>query len=584
EYDLPDLLLSVSRSGKTGRLQFSNAEGDKTLYVKEGKIIFAESSSDDDALGQHLLRSGKITLQDFTRVSKLVEPGKRLGALLVAEGVLEPKDLVPAVVGQVRAIILGLFRRTESWYRFKDEELPRKEAITLDMPVAQLILDGVQLVDSWRRVSKGVGELDAVCRLVENGEAEWSRLELETGVAELLSMLEAPSRLAEVCTKAPIPDFDACRYLWAFRALGWMEGAELSAESAAELAAESSHQAEVDYLPHDEPAAIAPPAAAIAAPGVDLSTTVIDVGPIPQHLLATKVSAAAEELPTPAPTLEAPPRPIPEALARTRLDFDALPVPAAPSALPSAVVTRKDVSALPKSSPRELMHTRLYLDSSPSGPEPGPGAPPAPPSTGEMMEAILEGAGDAGVLNYGRTAPEPPGFDSDSSTRFFEAANALEPPPPDEEPLEDFFQGSASFASLSLDYDLPAHSPAPSRISEIAQDDAHKEAVPLIEATVVEIVDEAAAACPVVEAGFIPPELVATQPSVPIGMENFAMNDPFSEKDAAASPSPAFSADDPLEYGNDPIAASIPRRPPKTEDLDLDMDGLGALFGEDELE
>ena len=39
DHDLPDLLLSISRSGKTGRLQFSNPEGDKTLYMKEGKIV-----------------------------------------------------------------------------------------------------------------------------------------------------------------------------------------------------------------------------------------------------------------------------------------------------------------------------------------------------------------------------------------------------------------------------------------------------------------------------------------------------------------------------------------------------------------
>ena len=31
EHDLPDLLLAVIRTGKTGRLQFSNPEGDKTL-------------------------------------------------------------------------------------------------------------------------------------------------------------------------------------------------------------------------------------------------------------------------------------------------------------------------------------------------------------------------------------------------------------------------------------------------------------------------------------------------------------------------------------------------------------------------
>ena len=83
-FDLPDLLLAISRSGRTGRLSFSNPDADKTIYVKDGKIVFAESSSDDDGLGPYLLRNGQISLGALTRVSKLVSPGKRLGALLVA--------------------------------------------------------------------------------------------------------------------------------------------------------------------------------------------------------------------------------------------------------------------------------------------------------------------------------------------------------------------------------------------------------------------------------------------------------------------------------------------------------------------
>ena len=70
EHDLPDLLLFIGRSAKTGILQFSNPESDKTVHFKNGKIVFAESSSQDDGLGQFLLRTGKISLMDYARVSR----------------------------------------------------------------------------------------------------------------------------------------------------------------------------------------------------------------------------------------------------------------------------------------------------------------------------------------------------------------------------------------------------------------------------------------------------------------------------------------------------------------------------------
>ena len=145
---------------------------------------------------------------DYTRVSKLVQPGKRLGALLVDENVLTAEELVPAVIGQVRSIVLGLFRRTETWYRFKEEELEQKEAITLDLAVPELILEGVRHVESWCRVSKGVGSLESVYRRAAAREKEWLSSQLDDDVRQLIDMLATPTSLADICTRATLPDFE----------------------------------------------------------------------------------------------------------------------------------------------------------------------------------------------------------------------------------------------------------------------------------------------------------------------------------------------------------------------------------------
>jgi hypothetical protein len=590
-YDLPDLLLAVSRSGKTGRLSFSNPEADKTIYVKDGKIVFAESSSDDDGLGQYLLRNGQISLDDFTRVSKLVSPGKRLGALLVAEGVLEPKDLVPAVVGQVRAVILGLFRRTETWYGFKEEDLSRKESITLDMPVAQLVLDGVQLVDSWRRISKGVGNLESVYQVAGATEVEWSRLKLESGPSELLTLLSSPMSIADACAEASIDDFDACRYLWAFKSLEWIDLAEIPQEEAPELAeetgvseaAEMAEMAEMAAPFPMNPVAPPPPPPPRAA---DPAKTVINLEPavpIPQRLVETKVSAVKEPE-APRPPQPPPPRPVPADLHHTQLAVD-LPAPPRPS--PST--TRPEV-APPKPIPEALHHTQLYVDAPAATPE------PARASTGEMMEAILDGRGDAPGTAYEPATPEPapvPEARSDSATQFFPAASALPPQAPTrapEPPEEDFFSSSPGFASLSLDYTAapppelpppshPRNEPSASSFSELAPPHAPhaEEEMPLIEATVIE-------ATAVESAAPLPPALVTTRPSVspgpaePAGLEFFAMNDPFRTADSAAPPPTAFATDDPLQYAETSVAASLPTRP-RTEELDLD---LGQFFNGDD--
>ena len=102
DYDLSDILLAVCETKGTGLLSFSNPQAEKTLFVRDGAFVFAKSSAIDDRLGEYLLWSGRVGLKDLEAASKLIKPGKRLGALLVESGYLDPKELVKSVVGQVR--------------------------------------------------------------------------------------------------------------------------------------------------------------------------------------------------------------------------------------------------------------------------------------------------------------------------------------------------------------------------------------------------------------------------------------------------------------------------------------------------
>ncbi len=136
-------------------------------------------------------------------------------------------------------------------------------------------------------------------------------------------------------------------------------------------------------------------------------------------------------------------------------------------AAPARRRPRPEVAPPAKPIPKALHHTQLFLDPPEAAPEPA--APVT--STGEMMEAILDGSGDAPAVAYEAPerppappvdSPKIPEGHSNSATQFFPGASALpspEPPPPPPPPEEDFFHGSPGFASLSLDYDEPAPAP-----------------------------------------------------------------------------------------------------------------------------
>ena len=221
-FDVPDLLLALSREGRSGRLEISSAVVDRTVLFDKGRIVFASSSSPDDRLGAYLLLRNELGLADLRRLSGGVRPGMRLGSLLVQEGLLSAQALPEAVLGQVRGIVLDLFRWPRATYRFIEETPSVREAILLELPPAQWILDGIEGVKSWLRVARGVGPLDVLFESIEGHEASLRAIDLDTGSLELLAMLRHPRSLPEICASSELPDIAICRRLWAFRLLEWV--------------------------------------------------------------------------------------------------------------------------------------------------------------------------------------------------------------------------------------------------------------------------------------------------------------------------------------------------------------------------
>jgi hypothetical protein len=230
-FDVPELLFSISSGGRSGRLEISTADFDRTIFFADGRIIFASSSSPDDRLGAYLLLRNELALSDLRRLSGSVRPGIRLGSLLVSEGILAAEALPSAVLGQVRGIVLDLFRFPRASYRFLEGPPEANEPITLDVPPARWILDGIGGVQSWLRVARGLGPLDVSFESMDGHEESLRSLDLDTGSLELLALLRHPRSLEEICRSSELADMDVCRRLWAFRLLGWIRTQGLGSSS-----------------------------------------------------------------------------------------------------------------------------------------------------------------------------------------------------------------------------------------------------------------------------------------------------------------------------------------------------------------
>ena len=227
---MPELLFAVCATGKTGRLVLHAGDVEKNVFLSNGQVVFAASSSPDDRLGAFMLQRNELALEDLRRLSPQVRPGIRLGTLLVQHGLVPSRDLARAVGGHIKAIVLSLFGWTDSAYTFVEEPPARQEPIRLEIPTPRLIVDGIDSVPSWERITRGLGSLDERFSIV-GGHVESMRLaDLDTSSLELLAMLRHPKSIKELCEASDMPDIAVCRKLWAFQVLHWVRPADETSE------------------------------------------------------------------------------------------------------------------------------------------------------------------------------------------------------------------------------------------------------------------------------------------------------------------------------------------------------------------
>jgi hypothetical protein len=216
--DITEILQELSQLRWTGVLCLERAGHRIRITVEEGRLVFASSSNPDHRLGPLLLRQGAITLRQNVDAGNALGPGKRFGTILVEKGVLEPKDLVRAVVDQTRNIILHGFEWGDGVFQLEEGAAP-SESITLNISTPQLILEGISRIEAWGRVEKGCGGLASSWAPTDT-EALLRGLPLSTEQVALLGAIEGVRDLESLCAESPLSDFEVCRTMWAFRVIG----------------------------------------------------------------------------------------------------------------------------------------------------------------------------------------------------------------------------------------------------------------------------------------------------------------------------------------------------------------------------
>ena len=217
---LPEMLAVIHQIRVSGVVEAVRGEFAKRIFLEGGYVVHASSNDRADSLGGYLRRSGGLTDGQFQAAMARREEGKRrLGEVLIEQGVLSPAQVYEAIRQHIESIVWSLFSWEEGEVTFELGEPDLTDVVRIQIPLRQVLLQGVKRASNAKSLVQRMGGRDAVYEPHYRYEdlIEIALDEMEFG---LLSQVDAHRSLYDLCTQGPLTASESARLLYAFSVLG----------------------------------------------------------------------------------------------------------------------------------------------------------------------------------------------------------------------------------------------------------------------------------------------------------------------------------------------------------------------------
>jgi tetratricopeptide (TPR) repeat protein len=166
---ISETIRKLSAERRSGDLQVRSGRMVKITFFDHGRLVFAASNLRRDRLGEALVADGRITQQEFDRVSALMrtDRSRRFGEALVQAGVMDRYEVGTAVARQVRRVAISFFELADGAAVFEERPCSIPLEYMISLSVHRLLYDGIRGMKNQELVLKGLGYLDRGVVLAE---------------------------------------------------------------------------------------------------------------------------------------------------------------------------------------------------------------------------------------------------------------------------------------------------------------------------------------------------------------------------------------------------------------------------------
>lgn len=211
-----DVLQLISTGRRTGALVLKRPHRGKTIYFHTGDIIAAASDppTDEERLGQLLLRKGLINVEDLEKALKRQKStGRRLGQILVELGYLSKEDITAALRLQVEEVVYGVFGWNDGDFRFNEGEKPDASQILVELNTLSVMMEGARRFDEYSGIASTLPAEETVLRFVPSPHLKDPEIVLSAEDVDVLSAINGQRSVAEIVATSSYGEYAASKSL-----------------------------------------------------------------------------------------------------------------------------------------------------------------------------------------------------------------------------------------------------------------------------------------------------------------------------------------------------------------------------------
>jgi len=216
---IADIITFLGTTKRSGALVVLSGQVKKTIFLEEGDVRMATSNQPEDRLGALLFRFGMVTREQLEAALSEQQGKRRLGRVLIDDGVITAHDLYTIIRRQVEEIFFSVLLMRRGVFYFYQIERDSHPPAQLNLGTQNLLLEGVRRIDEMSYFREKIPSADIV--LVRRPESPPGPLEEQ--VQRVFDLVDGQSTVGEIARESHLGEFETTRIVFHLMQLGHIQ-------------------------------------------------------------------------------------------------------------------------------------------------------------------------------------------------------------------------------------------------------------------------------------------------------------------------------------------------------------------------